>query len=244
MGLLDSLFGKTETARQIPLEELKKLDVGGAAAEGRKAQKAGFAESEALATRTNVSASKAQRAQLESALPGFGGFQKQLGGLLTDIARDPFEVPESVFQQLKQTAAERGVSGGFLGSEFQEFNLLRNLGTTALQLGNQRIGQAQDLFRTLVSTAPTINPVSPLSFMPSTGDFIRGAETNIEVDKFNIIGKQQAAQSTENARAAAASKPGILTGLVQGGLSGFASGGPWGAVAGATLGAGSAAAAG
>jgi len=238
MGLFDTLFGKQETAGVVEFEELERLDVGEAAKEGLKFQEENIEQAQRIARTADVEAQQRSFDLLEQALPGFSDFQAQLGDVFSEIAVSPFELPSSVESLIRQQAAERGIRGGFAGSEFGDFDVVRNLGMEALQLGNQRIGQAQSLFQTLVGTAPTVNPTSALSLMPGAGTFIAGEEFNIQnVDKYNIENRQMIAQMRENQRAAAASKPGILGGIVSGAIQGGMAGGPWGALAGAGIGA-------
>jgi len=238
MGLGDILFGKTEQARAIAADPLERIDRGEQATKALDFQEKNFGRAADAASQINISEQATARENINAALPGFDEFQGQLGDVFKDIATNPFELPDSVKSILKQQAAEAGISGGFGGqSEFGKFSQVRNLGLKSLELGNQRISQANSLFRTLVDTAPTINPVSPLSFLPSQQDFSATEEFNVgTVDAFNSQAKQQFLQAQENNRAAAASSKGIIGGVIEGAVSGFASGGPWGALTGGVAG--------
>lgn len=250
MGLGDTLFGKkARAAKAIPFEELKvgELDIGKEAQEAIDITSEVLPEATDVTQAINLAAQEEAISLREKALPGFKGFQEQLGSLFTEAAVSPFEIPEGALDVLKQQAAEAGVSGGFGGqSEFGKFNLLRNIGRESLTLGNQRLQQASQFFNQLVATAPSINPLSVTAFTPTLGATAGAEQFNIQnqaqVDQFNIIGRQATAQFTENQAAAASGSQGILGGIVAGGLKGFAAGGPLGAIIGATAGGGLAAA--
>jgi len=106
--------------------------------------------------------------------------QQQLRSVFDDAATSPYEIPEDALDFLKQQAGELGISGGFGGqSEFGRFNQLRNLGIQSLNLGNQRMQLANNLFRNLVTSSGAVNPVSPMAFLPTTSQFIGASQFNI-----------------------------------------------------------------
>ena len=100
---------------------------------------------------------------MEQALPGWGNLQKNLTSTANSLLTNPYSVPQDVQDNLARIASERGISAGTRG-QFNDFSLLRDLGVNELQYGQSRINQASSLTSLLASTAPRVNPMSPMSF--------------------------------------------------------------------------------
>jgi len=171
MGLGTVLFGKTETPRPIKMDrvEADRLDVEDSAVRAIKGGRQLVQRASDVAEEASMEHQKISTGVLNRALPGFTQMQQQIRNLVEQNATDPFEVPPEMLEFLNQQAGELGVSGGFGGqSQFGKFNQLRNLGLTSLNLGNQRMQIAGDLFRNLVANSGAVNPVSPMAFLPTT----------------------------------------------------------------------------
>jgi len=242
------LFSKKQKApRAIELEEFgfEPVDVG------VSSQKALEVSQQALGGDIQSVVAAANEFQVEQAIsiresliPGFGALQSRLTQTAQSLATDPFELPEELKGVLAQQAAERGIRGGTTGSQFDDFNAIKNFGTAAIQFGFQKIGLSASLLQNIVAASPSINPLSPASFLITPGEVFR-ADIEQETKRATFdaqlkLAQQEIAQSAENARVAAenaaASGGEILGGIITGGISGFLTGGPAGAFAGAALG--------
>ena len=103
---------------------------------------------------------------MNQALPGYSGFASNLTNTASNLAADPYAVPQSVVSQLSQYAAENNISEGTgAASGFSSSNLLRSLGVNALQYGQANMASATNALSVLSNTAPKISPMSPASFM-------------------------------------------------------------------------------
>ena len=240
MGLKTTLFGKTETPSVIAMDKIEfdPLDVAKTASGALDAAAGQFDKGSDLATKTTEYLSKSKRDALETALPGFGKLQGKLVDLTSKMMDNPYGVPDDIYDEMKQQSAEFGIRSGAFGSEANKMSLVKNLGVESYKLGNQRMELANNLFGRLVSTAPSINPVSPLAFAATTGQTLQTEQwnktTQVNVDTINAQAKQMAAQQAENQRAASASKSGLMGTI--GTIAGAAVGGPWGAMIGGSIG--------
>lgn len=103
---------------------------------------------------------------MNQALPGYSGFASNLTNTASSLAANPYQVPQSVVDQLSQYSAENNISAGTgASSGFSSSNLLRSLGVNALQYGQSNLSAATSALSVLTGTAPRISPTSPLSFM-------------------------------------------------------------------------------
>lgn len=76
---------------------------------------------------------------LERALPGFGRLRDTTTGIIQDKLEG--KIPKDVLRLLERNAAERGVTLGTSGSQFNEYDELRNLGLTSLAVQNEGLAQ-------------------------------------------------------------------------------------------------------
>jgi hypothetical protein len=129
---------------------------------------------------------------LEKAMPGYGKLSSKLTSTADELLTNPYDVPKDVQANLQRIAAERGVSRGTRG-QFNEFSLLRDLGVSALDYGQNRINQAQGITSLLGSLAPRVNPMSPLSFYTTPAQQANATQTNNQ-------NRQEIAQSGANAQ--------------------------------------------
>jgi hypothetical protein len=152
-------------------------------------------EIEALTSRSNTFAQGQASSLMEQALPGWGNLQKKLTSTTDSLLTNPYDLPEDVQNNLERLAAERGISAGTRG-QFNDFSLMRDFGINSLQYGQSRINQASGLTQLLASTAPRVNPISPLSFMVTP-------QAQAEETRNNNTQKQAIDQGAYNAEAAA-----------------------------------------
>jgi hypothetical protein len=121
---------------------------------------------ESLLSQSNTFQQGQASSILNAALPGYSGLASSLTSTATNLAANPYAIPQSVVSQLSQYAAENNISEGTgAASGFSSSNLLRSLGINALQYGQSNMSEALSALSTLTSTAPTVSPMSPLSFL-------------------------------------------------------------------------------
>ena len=161
--------------------------------EQRKALEGNLAtlpQSEKLSAATNTFNQSESNRLMEQALPGWSKLQASMTSTAQNLMTNPYELDQDTQSYLQKKAAEMGVSSGARGG-FEEFNLLKDFGVTSMQYGTQRINQAQSLFSTLASTAPRVNPMSPISM------FVTPQQIASATQQQNIS-NQQVAQSANN----------------------------------------------
>lgn len=128
---------------------------------------------------------------MEKQIPGFASMQGKLTARANEAIDNPYSLPQEVQDNLTRLSAEKGLTVGARG-EFEGFSALRDLGVNMLDYGNSRIQQAQSIWSLVNSVAPKVNPVSPLAFLPTTGQAINA-------DVSNKANNQATAQSAANA---------------------------------------------
>ena len=161
--------------------------------EQRKALEGNLAtlpKSEKLSAATNTFNQSESNRLMEQALPGWSKLQASMTSTAQNLMTNPYELDQDTQSYLQKKAAEMGVSSGARGG-FEKFNLLKDFGVTSMQYGTQRINQAQSLFSTLASTAPRVNPMSPISM------FVTPQQIASATQQENIS-NQQVAQSANN----------------------------------------------
>ena len=161
--------------------------------EQRKALEGNLAtlpKSEKLSAATNTFNQSESNRLMEQALPGWSKLQASMTSTAQNLMTNPYELDHDTQDYLQKKAAEMGVSSGARGG-FEKFNLLKDFGVTSMQYGTQRINQAQSLFSTLASTAPRVNPMSPISM------FVTPQQIASATQQENIS-NQQVAQSANN----------------------------------------------
>ena len=161
--------------------------------EQRKALEGNLAtlpKSEKLSAATNTFNQSESNRLMEQALPGWSKLQASMTSTAQNLMTNPYELDQDTQDYLQKKAAEMGVSSGARGG-FEKFNLLKDFGVTSMQYGTQRINQAQSLFSTLASTAPRVNPMSPISM------FVTPQQIASATQQQNSS-NQQVAQSANN----------------------------------------------
>lgn len=162
-------------------------------------------------TQINEFNADTERSLTEKALPGFAGLQQKLVAQASADLTDPFNLPEGVRDLLQTQAAQRGVSTGVsLGDEAGQTELLRDFGLTALDIGDKRIARGQNLFQSLVATAPKASAVSPFQFLQTgqqrAAEDVDQSRLEFEADRDFKIRSQAIAQDAANTRAAVANQ--------------------------------------
>lgn len=192
ISLASSLFGKKKAPapvyqKPIDWQEEQKKAISG--------NLANFGDASQLSERTNTFAQGEASRLMEMALPGWSKLQGTLSNQAQSLLTNPYDVPPEVAQNLARQAAERGISSGARG-QFSDFSYLRDFGLNSLQMGQQRINQAQGIASMLASTAPRVNPMSPISM------FINPTQVAAATQQQNAA-NQQVGQQAANAQASA-----------------------------------------
>jgi len=223
-----------EAPKAVPLEkfEFEKQDIGESLQKTLTADKEAFEESRDLLEDINAFQAEQAIKAKSSTIKGFTEFQESLGDTFRQLSSDSiFELPDAFKDQLRREAAERGVTGGFGGSQFGEFDAIRNFGREAMKFGTERSIQQQNILRTLDATAPGVSPISPMSFLVTGSEGfasdIRQESERAKLDAEFKIRKQGIAQDAENARAAATGSTGILSPILAAASSGLKVAGAW-----------------
>lgn len=100
-----------------------------------------------LADLANTFSTEQLLKQLEAMLPGFAGMRDQITGVLGSKLKG--EIPRDVRNLLARNAAEKGIAMGTSGSDFNEYDELRNLGLTSLGIQNEGLNQASQWIRSM-----------------------------------------------------------------------------------------------
>lgn len=157
-----------------------------------------FDDANTLATRAGTATANQAVNLRNITQPGYSALAAALSKQATDMAKDPYAVPQSVVDQMTQYAAENNISAGTgVASGFSGSNLLRSLGINALQYGQTNLSAATSALSVLSGSAPNVSPVSPLSFMLTPSQAL-STTTN------NNTEAQAVGQGKANADAAAA----------------------------------------
>lgn len=87
-----------------------------------------------------ASADAGTLASLERMLPGYGALLKK--GTENLMSQLSGQLPPDVERYIQQQSAQRGVSRGTSGSQFDQYGTLRDLGLTSLQLADRALDSA------------------------------------------------------------------------------------------------------
>lgn len=143
-----------------------------------------------LSTATNTYNQSEANRLMEASLPGWSKLQGSLMSTTQDLLNKPYELDKDTQDYLTRIAGERGIASGTRG-QFSDFSLLKDFGVNSMQYGAQRINQAQGLTSLLASTAPKVNPMSPISM------FVSPTQIASATQQQNIA-NQQVLQSGQN----------------------------------------------
>lgn len=100
-----------------------------------------------LADLANTFSTEQLLKQLETMLPGFAGMRDRITGVIGSKLKG--EVPRDVQNLLERNAAEKGIALGTSGSQFSQFDELRNLGLTSLGIQNEGLAQGASWIRSM-----------------------------------------------------------------------------------------------
>lgn len=194
-GILGGMFGGggQKAPKYVPLQ---RVDLGQAQKDSTQDNLENMGQLQTLLAQTNQFQQDQAIGLMEKAMPGFGELQGMFSEQIRKDLTNPYELPDDLTNFLKKQGAEGALGTGTSG-QFNTNSLLKNFGLQAMGLANQRIGRAQSLFGTLASTAPNINPASPLNFMTTAGQ-----QADLEL-KQNLV-DQSTRQAYENAVAGVA----------------------------------------
>lgn len=188
---------KAKAPATVPYQNIDPTAVQNAAISGDQAS---LGAATSLAGSTNTSAAQQSLAARNITQPGYSALAGNLSTDANNLAANPYQVPQSVVDQLSQYAAENNIGEGTgNASGFSQDNLLRSLGVNQLQYGQTNLGLATSALSTLSGTAPNISPTSPLSFLLTPSQSL-SAQTN------NATQNQAIGQGAANASAAAANQ--------------------------------------
>lgn len=135
-------------------------------------------------------------------LPGYSQLASNLTGQATSLAANPYAIPQSVTDQLTQYAAEQNIGNGTgANSGFSGNNMLRSLGINALQYGQSNLASATNALGVLSGTAPSVSPMSPLSFLVSPAQSASNQQLTNTNNQEIAQGAQNSATNARNANA-------------------------------------------
>lgn len=193
-ALLNGLFNKKQAPPTIPYTPVDLQEQQGKAVSG---DIAALPDINTLLANSNTFQQTQANQLMNSALPGYSQFAQNLLGTSSQLAKNPYGIPQSAIDQLSQYAAENNIAGGTgAASGFSNSNLLRSLGVNELQYGQNNLNSAMQALSVLTGTAPRVSPMSPLSFMVTPAQ-------QIQNQTYTNTMQQQIAQGGANAQTAA-----------------------------------------
>lgn len=133
-------------------------------------------------TELGLLSTDALTAMLERALPGFTNLRDTTTGILSDKLQG--KVPRDVQQLLERNAAEKGITLGTSGSQFGQFDELRNLGLTSLGIQNEGLAQTSSWL-----AQNRANTFDFSRFLLGKDDAKQQAEFNWNVDRMNELSR-------------------------------------------------------
>ncbi len=195
-GLIGSLLNKKKSPAAVtlpPWQDIPGYQTTDLGAEQRKSVSGNIAQEgdiESLLARGNAFNQGQASSLMEQAVPGWGKLSQKFLQTADSLVTNPYDVPADVQANLTRIAAERGISSGARG-QFSQFSLLRDLGVNSLNYGQSRIGQAQGLLQLVGSLSPRVNPLSPMAFYSTPGQFAQVDQQNASgVLQGNLINAQ------------------------------------------------------
>lgn len=112
-----------------------------------------FDDAAKLGAKTQEELLRQLMTSLEKLMPGYGALNQQIMGNIASEARG--EVPVDVQNFIQRQAAERGITTGTSGSDFDKYRATRNLGLASLELTDRAIESASRWMATTTSRLPT-----------------------------------------------------------------------------------------
>lgn len=193
-SLASGLLNKKQAPPVVPYQPVDLQQQQGTAIQGNTAS---LPSLENLLSQSNTFQQTQASQLMNQALPGYAQFAQNLLGTASNLASNPYQVPQSVMDQLAQYGAEHNIAGGTgATSAFSGSSILRSLGVNALQYGQTNLQNAMSALSVLTGTAPRTSPMSPLSFMVTP-------QQQAQNQQYTNTLQQQIAQGGANARTAA-----------------------------------------
>lgn len=202
VGLISSLLNKQKAPKAVAAAPYTKVDL---AKEQRNAIASNLAEEgdiETLLARSNAFNQSQASSLMEQAVPGWSKLSQKFLQTADQLVTNPYDVPKDVENNLARIAAERGISSGARG-QFSQFSLLRDLGVNALQYGQSRLSQGQNILQMIGSLSPKVSPLSPLSFYVTPQQSASIAASNSAGEAGISMANQGVQQGAANAATAA-----------------------------------------
>lgn len=97
--------------------------------------------SEQLAQATNDAQARQFVNMMEKLIPGFSEISKTIAGNIGSMVSG--HLPKDVEQRIGRWSAERGISRGTGGSQFDDYGAVRDLGLTSLEMTDRGLNSAQ-----------------------------------------------------------------------------------------------------
>lgn len=140
-------------------------------------------QAEKLASQYNQFSTDQLLKALERMMPGYGALRDSVTSNIGSMVRG--EIPKDVEQQLQRRAAEKGITLGTAGSNFQSYDALRNLGLTSLDITRQGLGAAASWVQS-APRAPQFD-IASMMFTPQQrlAFEFQQAQANVPIRSFN-----------------------------------------------------------
>lgn len=156
------------------------VDTTKAAADAIAGNLANIPAIERLANQTNEASSRSWMAAMERLIPGFSNISGKIASNIQDQVSG--RLPSDVENLISRRAAEKGISHGTHGSEFNDYGYLRDLGLVSLEMTDKGLDAATRWMRTVESGAG--RPLDFQSMFVSPGQRIATEQWN-EVNRYN-----------------------------------------------------------
>lgn len=174
MATLFGLRGKDPNSLVVP--PAPNVDTTKAQADAIAGNTSNLPALDSLASLTNDATARQFLAMMEKLIPGFADISKTIAGNIQSQVHG--ELPPDVEAYIGRKSAERGISRGTAGSEFNKYGELRDLGLTSLEMTDRGLSSAQRW----LSSQPA--PMSFQSMFVSPAQRIATEQWN-EVNRYN-----------------------------------------------------------
>lgn len=144
------------------IPKFQTVDIGAETASSVAENLANLPKVAELAKRYNEMSAEQLTAAMEKMMPGYTALRDNTTASITSMSKG--EVPKDVEELLARKAAERGITLGTSGSQFQSYDELRNLGLTSLDMINRGLDSAMRWIDSTAQRTPVYNMSS--SFLP------------------------------------------------------------------------------
>lgn len=142
--------------------QYERVDFGKESADALAENQANLPAAAAFAEEFNRLSGDQLNAALERMLPGYGNLRDTSTANIQSLLRG--ELPSDVENLIERRAAERGITMGTSGSDFNEFGAVRQLGLTSLEMTQRGLDSAMRWIDSVARRTPTFNMAS--AFVP------------------------------------------------------------------------------